>query len=159
MLRGKKATLTLYVGYALVVCLSFFPAEGLGLYDGCSLCSRLAYPFLHANIFHALCNLFVLHQCLRTPHISWWSLLAGYLIAVSYPFPSDIPILGLSGIVYACFGFIAPYAGNKRRFHLIVGLMLLLSLIIPNMAFGIHAYCYAMGLVWGYLNAPLCKDK
>jgi hypothetical protein len=27
------------------------------------------------------------------------------------------------------------------------------------MAVGIHIYCYVVGLLWGYLNSPICQDK
>lgn len=159
MLRTAKAKTGAYAFYTLIAAMSLIPVNGAGLYDGCSVACRLSYPFLHANIFHALCNLFVLHQCLLFPTVRWHTLTMCYLIGISYPFATDIPIVGLSGAVYALFGCIAPYVNNRLSYHSYVIAGLLLSLVIPFMAFGVHAWGYALGLAWGYLNAPICKDR
>ena len=82
-----------------------------------------------------------------------------YLIAISYPFTSSIPIIGLSGFIYAYMGFIAPYVENKVRYNLTILIYICIGIFFPCMAVGVHIYCYALGLLWGYLNAPLCQDK
>lgn len=158
MLREKKGTIALYVWYLAVIGISLIPFEEIGLYDGCSILGRLSYPFLHQNVFHALCNLFVFHQCYRfMPQC--WNLLVFYLFAISYPFPSSTPIIGLSGLVYAYMGYIAPHVEQKAKYNITIAIYLVIGFIFPNMAVGTHIYCYMLGLLWGYLNAPLCKDE
>lgn len=156
MLRNKKKAVAFYV-FAIVECVLPFFDSSIGLHDGCSLVDRLLYPFIHANIFHALLNLLVLWQCLKT-FPRWNSLIAFYIIAISYPLPSENPIVGLSGLLYAYMGYIEPAVKDKMRYNLFIIIYILIGLILPNMAVGIHIYCYAVGLLWGYLNAPVWKD-
>lgn len=158
MLRTKKTQGAVYLWYIVIVCISLYGYDGMGLSEGCSILQRFSYLFFHQNIFHALINLWVFHQCLRCiPCIG--SLLVFYLIAVSYPFAGDIPIVGLSGLVYAYMGYIAPYVQKKVKYNLTILFYLSLGFIFPGMAIGVHIYCYVLGLLWGYLNAPLCQDK
>ena len=82
-----------------------------------------------------------------------------YLFAISYPFTSTAHIIGLSGVVYAYMGYIAPYVEKKVKYNLIIFLYISIGFLFPNMAIGVHIYCYVLGLLWGYLNAPLCQDK
>lgn len=158
MLRTAKTQIAAYVGYALITCLSFLGYDGMGLSDGCSVFQRLGYPFFHQSFFHAAVNLWVFHQCFRSFPCGW-NLVAFYLIAVSYPFHTALPVIGLSGLVYAYMGCIAPYVQRKVRYNTTVAVYILFGLLFPNMAIGVHIYCYALGLLWGYLNAPLCQDE
>lgn len=159
MLRGKKAQVAIYVGYIIIMCVSLLGCDGYGLSSGCTLSQRLSYPIFHQNIFHALINLYVLRQCLRFLPCDIGNFFIFYLIAVSYPLPSALPIVGLSGLVYAYMGFIAPYVERKARYHLTILIYISVGIIFPCMALGVHIYCYVLGLLWGYLNAPLCQDK
>lgn len=158
MLRETKEKITLYVWYLAIAILSLIPIEGIGLYEDCSLLGRLSYPFFHQNVFHALCNLIAFHQCIRFMP-QGWNLLVFYLFAISYPFPSSLPILGMSGMVYAYMGYIAPHVEQKIKYNITITIYLIIGFFFPNMAVGTHIYCYMLGLLWGYLNAPLCKDQ
>lgn len=158
MLRTKKKEIELYIPFVLIVALSLLGHEGMGLYAGCGILQRLSYPLYHQNIFHALINLWALHQCMSAIRCRW-DLVLFYIIAVSYPFPNDIPIIGLSGFVYAYMGYIAPYVKKKVKYNLTILLYISIGLVFPCMAIGVHIYCYVLGLLWGYLNAPLCQDR
>lgn len=140
------------------MCISFLGYDGMGLTFDCSWQNRLSYPFFHQNIFHALINLYVLNQCIRAIPCRW-NILVFYLIAISYNFPTDTPIIGLSGMVYAYMGFIAPYVEKKVKYNLTILSYICVGIFFPCMAVGVHIYCYALGLLWGYLNAPLCQDE
>lgn len=153
----NQEKIALYVGYALVLAISLLGYDGAGLYDGCGFLQRISYPLYHQNIFHALINLWVFHQCFRSIPCGW-NLVIFYLIAVSYPFTTTTPIIGLSGLVYAYMGFIAPYVEKKVKYNLTILFYISIGLVFPNMAIGVHIYCYILGLLWGYLNAPLCQD-
>ena len=157
MLRVKKKTAAFYV-FAVAECVLSFFNFGIGLHDGCSVTDRMLYPFLHANIFHALLNLLVLWQCVKA-FPRWKALVAFYIIAISYPLPSEHPIVGLSGLLYAYMGYIEPMVRDKLRYNLLIVIYLLVGILIPNMAVGIHVYCYAAGLLWVYLNAPVWTDE
>lgn len=158
MLREKKAKIAIYVWYIAIAATSLFPVDGMGLYQGCTLIDRLSYPFLHQNVFHALCNIFVFNQCYRfMPQC--WNLAVFYIFAISYPFASDMPIVGMSGVVYAYMGYIAPNVERKAIYNLTIATYIAIGFVFPNMAVGNHIYCYILGLLWGYLNAPLCRDK
>ncbi len=140
------------------MCISLLGYDGMGLHDGCTFLQRISYPLYHQNIFHALINIWVFNQCAKSFY-GGWNLGVFYLIAVSYPFAAATPIIGLSGLVYAYMGFIAPYVEKKAKYNLSILLYISIGFVFPNMAIGVHIYCYALGLLWGYLNAPLCQDK
>lgn len=157
MLRTTKEKIALYVGYIIIMCISFHSYSGMGLYEGCSFLNRISYPLFHQNIFHAAINLYVLNQCVRYLPCGW-NLLVFYAMAISYPFCSSMPIVGLSGVVYAYMGFIAPYVDNKVKYNITIFFYIFIGTFFPCMAIGVHTYCYVLGLLWGYLNAPLCRD-
>ena len=161
MLGAKKETLGLYVLYALILALPLVMGDrsgNLGLYQGCPLPHRLTYPFLHQSVFHAAVNLYVLWQCQHSTKAGF-NLLVFYAIAVSYPFATGTHIIGLSGLVYAYMGYIAPYVQRKLRYNLTICVYIGIGFLLPCMAVGVHIYCYVLGLLWGYLNAPLCRDE
>ena len=158
MPRTKKTQIATYFCYAIILLLSLHGYNGMGLYDGCTFLQRITYPLYHQNIFHTIINLWVFHQCLRSIPCRW-NVAVFYIIAVSYPFTTATPIIGLSGLVYAYMGYIAPYVENKVRYNLTIFFYISIGFVFPNMAIGVHIYCYVLGLLWGYLNAPLCQDK
>lgn len=159
MLRTKKEKIALYAGYIIIMCITFLGYEGMGLYEGCSMLNRLTYPFFHQNVFHAAINLWVLHQCLKARPCGIVDMVVFYLIAISYYPSSSVPIIGLSGIVYAYMGYIAPFVEKKVRYNIIILSYICVGFFIPCMAVGIHIFCYVVGLLWGYLNSPICQDK
>lgn len=120
MLRGAKEKIALYAVYIIIMCITLMGYDGMGLSDGCTLWQRISYPFFHQNIFHAAINLYVFHQCYRAIPCGIGHMVAFYLIAISYPFLSSVPIIGLSGFIYAYMGFIAPYVENKVRYNLTI---------------------------------------
>lgn len=156
MLRVKKEETALFVWYIVIIVLSLSHHNNVGLCDGCSLVQRLSYPLFHQNVFHALVNIYVLHQCYRA--IPTKCVLLFYVLSVSYPFEATTPIVGMSGIVYAYMGYIAPYVKNKFKYNVTIITYISFGILVPCMAIGVHIYCYAIGLLWSYLNAPLCKD-
>lgn len=158
MLRAKKEKIALCAGYIVIICMACVGCKGTGLSDGCGILHRLGYPLFHQNLFHAIANIYVFNQCVRAIPARW-NILMFYLIAVSYPFPSSVPIVGMSGVVYAYMGFIAPYVRKKLQYNVTILIYISLGFFFPCMAIGVHIYCYALGLLWGYLNAPLCQDK
>ena len=108
MLRETKEKIALYAGYIIIMCITFLGYDGMGLFDDCSIQNRLSYPFFHQNIFHAAINLYVFHQCYRAIPCGIGHLVAFYLIAISYPFTSSVPIIGLSGFIYAYPTLVTP---------------------------------------------------
>lgn len=156
MLRGEKEKIAFYVFAIIEVALSV-THTGIGLCDGCSVTDRLLYPFVHANIFHALGNLVVLWQCMSKFNVRW-HVLVFYAIAVTFPLTSSTPIVGLSGFLYAWIGFIMPWVKAKLYYNCIITLIILAGFFLPGMAVGIHIYCYVVGMLWGYLNSPICKE-
>lgn len=158
MVHATKAQAAIYVGYFIILCISIFGYDGMGLYRGCSMMQRLGYPLFHQNVFHALVNVFVLNQCLKAVPCRY-NIIVFYAIAISYPFASSVPIIGLSGLVYAYMGYIAPFVSKKIKYNLTILIYIGIGFVFSCMAIGVHIYCYVLGLLWGYLNAPLCQDK
>lgn len=153
-----KEKVAFFVFAAIILVLTLTRPAFAGYADGSSLITRLAYPLFHANVFHAFANLFVLWQCIKCFN-AHWHMLVFYAISITYPFPVDVPIMGLSGAIYAYIAFIAPYVKDKTKFHIYVISFILVGTFIPGMAAGVHIYCYTVGLLYSYLNAPLCEDR
>lgn len=154
----SRKTSVVYACYALLAVLSLFSSDGYGLHAGCAWHERMLYPFLHANIFHALVNIYVLELCRRAMPMRW-QLAALYAIAVSYPFSGTTPVIGLSGVVYAYMGCVMTRARNKMRFNLFVVAYLFIGMFFAVVAVRLHAYCYALGMLYGYITLPACNDK
>lgn len=147
---------------SIILCFLFLSTFNLGivgLCNGCSLWQRLAYPFVHNNIWHAAANAYALWQCFKIKKASKALLLSFYAVAISFPFTVTEPIVGLSGMVFAYMGYLAPYVVNRWRFNFVVLLYIGAGLLFPNVAVALHLYCYVAGIVIGCFNVPLWKEK
>lgn len=144
---------------AIVIVLSCFPDVGktIGMYAGCPWSGRLLYSFAHANFLHAAINCWCLLSITFIYNISWRSLLAAYIIAVSYPsaWMGSTPIVGLSGVCFALLGIVALRVVRKLYYQAWIVCYLLIGFMFPNAAAWLHVYCYILGLFVALLNMPL----
>lgn len=129
----------------------------VGIYSGCGLTCRLLYPFHHANILHALLNAWCLLSVVFIYETSLWRLALAYIIAVSVPSfcLSDIPTVGLSGVVFALFGSISFEVERKTYYQLWMLAYLVVGFLFPNTNAWVHLHCYGAGVVVALLNKPI----
>ena len=129
----------------------------VGITAGGSLSDRLAYPFCHANIFHAMGNAYCLFLVTKSYRMSIAALLTAYAIAVAVPafVLSTTPTVGLSGMCFALIGL--PFWRVRRKLYYnawAVGFIAITS-IFNHIAAALHLWCLFMGEAVGFLNAPV----
>lgn len=126
-----------------------------------SVLARLAYPFAHASVLHAVLNCWCLLSLAFIAGISFWQLLVAYVIAISYPsvFLSSVPVVGFSGVCFALLGMVALSVRRKLYYQFWVWLMLVLGWFFPNAAAGLHLWCYLWGMAVAVFTTPMGAIK
>lgn len=129
----------------------------VGAYSECEYYERLLYPFFHANILHASLNAWCLLSVVFLYDISILRLNLSYIAAVSVPsfMLSDIPTLGMSGVVFFLFASISFEVQRKTYYQSWMLFYLALGFLLPNTNGMIHMYCYVLGLFYALLNKPI----
>lgn len=157
---GKISALVISI---LVFCLALQHVdnwEAVGIYSGCGLTCRVLYTFYHANLLHALLNAWCLLSVVFIYDTSVWRLLIAYIIACTIPVVclSDVPTVGLSGVVFALFGSISFEVERKAYYQLWMLAYLFVGFLFPNTNAWVHLYCYIVGLLVALLNKPVKLD-
>lgn len=131
--------------------------KSVGIYTGCGLGCRMLYPFYHANLLHATLNAWCLLSVIFIYDISLWRLILAYIIAVGIPSfcLSDIPTVGLSGVVFALFGSISFEVQRKAYYQLWMLAYLVAGFLFPNTNALVHLFCYLAGGAVALLNKPV----
>lgn len=115
--------------------------------------NRFTYHFYHANIFHFLANAWALW--LMRPSFS--DLAKAYPLAVIASLFALQPTIGFSAIIYAYIGI------NIIRWKVSLvdwGVFItanLITLFIPNIAFGVHFAAFTLGITTWKLKNSLKK--
>ena len=136
--------------------------QSVGIYPGCGLPGRLLYPFFHANPVHAALNAWCLLSVVFMYGVSLLRLLFAYAVAVTVPvgaFGTDMPTVGLSGVVFVLFGSLSFEVRRKAYFQLWMLSYLAIGFLFPNTNAWLHLYCYATGVVAGVLNKPVKSGR
>lgn len=144
--QTKTATLVLSL---LVFMLAFFDApSACMLQPGCGITGRLCYHFFHANVFHAICNIWCLLALAFYYDIEDWELLLAFLIAATVPSVamSSQPIVGASGVCFALMGIVFHKVARKKYYLSWIVPIVAVGFIIPGMAAALHLYCFAVGI-------------
>lgn len=160
---GKTAALVIS---AVVCCIALFGGKdwaAVGLYSGCGLTGRFLYHFFHANIFHAVMNVWCLLSVVFIYEVSAWRLLTAYIVASLIPIDTlslitdgfGTPTVGLSGIVFVLFGAISFEVGRKIYYQAWMLFYLAVGFLFPNTNAWIHLYCYMVGFVIALLTKPI----
>ncbi|MDO5631193.1 MAG: rhomboid family intramembrane serine protease [Paracoccus sp. (in: a-proteobacteria)] len=151
----------------------FWPAivgTGRGVYPFQDLAMFISYGFLHAGLAHLAMNMLSLAVLVRemAPALSTARLLAIYAVAQVagallfwQMHPIGGPMVGASGAVFglagALFGFAVmryrarglPMGGLMRSAAILIGLNLILTLLMPSVAWQAHLGGALAGLIMG----------
>ena len=133
-----------------------------GMYAGCSLVDRMSYPFLHANILHAITNAWCLLVLVFHYNVSWRAMLVAYIIAVAVPnfLLTTQHVVGFSGVCFALMGSISFRVKRKLYWQAWMAAFMLLGFVFPHaVAAWVHLYCYVTAVVIAALNTPLATMK
>ena len=164
--RKHAQVAALVVGVAVVL-LALLRATGVvsfalvGISEGGSWWGRLAHPFLHVGMLHALLNVYVFWQLVFFIPFRLRHLLLAFLVAVTCPASvalwspplwhatSASQVVGLSGVVYVMLGWVVPRVARRVRFCLTVVAWLAFGALVGSVAVGFHGYCFLVGVVIG----------
>ena len=158
--RAGAKVAALVAGVA-VMCLAVaarvwsLPLWGMGIRADAPLWARLAHPFVHGGVLHALVNVYVLWQLVFFWPVRLRHLLAAYAVACSCPAAvalwgggAGVSAVGLSGVLHVLLGMLMPHVRCRRRF---LSALLLWSCVgwwSGCVAVGLHLWCFACGLLW-----------
>ena len=124
------------------------------LQPGCGITGRLCYHFFHANVFHAICNIWCLLALAFYYDIEDWELLLAWLIAASVPswcltlntYDLTLKAIGFSGVCFALMGIVYYKVARKRYYLSWIIPIVAVGFIIPGMAAMLHFYCFIIGI-------------
>ena len=150
--------------------------DAVALSPGCTLSARLLYPFFHGSFLHALLNCWVLLCLVFYYNIGIGNMLLAYLVAVTVPTGNyslftihyslvSAPTVGFSSVVFCLLGITSWLVERKLYYHCWIGSFIAMGYILPYLCsvYGLtvavpnnllHIYCYVVGLLVGFLNAP-----
>lgn len=160
MVKKKAAKATSLLVSILMFCFSLQDIvdwSAVGIFTGCRLGCRFSYPFYHVGVLHALLNAWCLLSVVFIYDISLLRLCFAYIIAVLVPSfcLSNIPTVGLSGIVFALFGSISFEVERKVYYQLWMIVYLIIGFLFPNTNAWVHLYSYLAGCMVALLNKPV----
>ena len=137
-------------------------AFALDASDGCllggTLLQRVTFHFFHANVIHLVMNIYCLLCLAFLFELSLTRMFLAYLIAASYPtvlFPPDLPIIGLSGCIYAAIGLIFFNYDLRMLVLVSLGMYSCFGLLFGNFAVGLHLYCFFAGFLVSLITSDI----
>lgn len=139
----------LAVSLALFV-LSFISQDSVYISRNMAL-NRLFYPLFHANLIHAILNIFCILQLAFYYRMSRWFLLTSYIIAVTAPSCLIEGTLGFSGVIFAALGLYSMIVTRGWVIATHVALYCSLTALFSCVNTLLHLYCYAVGFVCSLL--------
>lgn len=110
---------------------------------------HFVYMFFHANIFHLAGNALAAWFTFRKP----CRIAAAYLVAVlcSFISYSDMPVMGLSSMIYALIGFNTVLMRYPLKAKITLALALSLGLLLPNINGLLHILCFSLSFATAYI--------
>jgi len=121
-----------------------------------NLIHHITYLFVHGSFLHLACNVWYLADfAFRGKTLTPGMWITSFVIAVTMPSISHLPIVGISGMLYALSGFIFIYSSNKRYFLIIFAVMTLFQLILGSVSVSFHLCCFASALASALLMTPI----
>ncbi|MCR5362457.1 MAG: rhomboid family intramembrane serine protease [Bacteroidales bacterium] len=169
---GVRIAVLAVAAVALVLAVAA-DAPSHGLCVGSAVWTRLTYHFFHAGLLHWGVNVAVMLSLAFRARLPWWQWVAAWGLAVGYPWPSHIPLVGLSVWIYAVLGIYSPTVARPVTFGLfqLAGIALgavavpAVAVIcrlagdgdaaVPLMAWEAHLWGYVTGLAVGMVVQPL----
>lgn len=117
---------------------------------------RLAYPFAHGGVLHAVVNCWCLVAVVFIYDVSWLHFAAAYAVAVTVPnfVIGNVPVVGASGMGFALIGMVFWQVRRKMFYSSWVSAALAVGFCFPQCAAGLHLWCCAIGVAIGFVTTP-----
>ena len=159
--ENETKTAALIIGVVILI-LSFWHISFLkvGIYIGCHPMQYLYYPFFHANILHALLNVWTMLSVVFYCKVNPLKFIICYIIAVLPPdfCLQSIPTIGLSGFVFALLGSVTFCFRHPVRYIIQILLFVSAGLFFNNVAVILHLWCFFCGLFVSVVSTPIKKE-
>lgn len=179
MLRREKTKTTALVLTAVILTIQLCRysrsvscgLDAVALSQDCTIYARLLYSFFHASLLHAILNCWVLLCLAFYYNIGIGHLLLSYIVAVTVPSSvcgyaiATTPTVGLSAVVFCLLGLASWQVKRKLYYHCWIASFITMGFVLPYLCSVcgyaiatpnnfLHIYCYVVGLLVGFLNAP-----
>lgn len=130
--------------------------SSVGIYKHCEIFSRLAFHFFHANIFHAILNVWCLLSVAFLYNITLTRIIIAFIIASLTPTCclSATPTVGLSAMLFALFASLSFEVKRKLYYQAWMIAYIAIGFCFPNTNALIHLYAYTAGFALALLNKP-----
>lgn len=113
---------------------------------------------MHGNVMHLLVNMNALLIVAFRMYVKGWKWLCGGVISLCYQTSwTTVPIIGMSGWVYAMLGLMTMSVKSWRWMLLVNVVTIAIGAMLPGIAWGIHAWSYGLGLVISLAVEPIYK--
>lgn len=168
MVRQAKTKTAVLVTGLLVIVMAIvqnalaWNVQEAGISKGATLLTRLTYHFFHANILHAVLNVWCLLSLAFIYDTTASEVIIAYIIASAYPVNyicsitgNTLPTVGLSAICFAIMGQVFWRVKKKRRFMLFAVILIAVGFLFPSANAALHLYAYCAGLIVGALTSPI----
>lgn len=151
MERGKNAKTASLIIVAVLILLHVMeiPAAAVSAYRGGPFYTRFTYQFFHASWIHLAINVWTFLYAVFIYNLKIPSLVVAFIISVIVPL-SATPTVGLSGIVFALYGFISFRFKNKILYHSWMMFFILIGFFFHNINALLHLYCYLTAILVHY---------
>lgn len=153
-------------GIVLWICVVALLVQVLGLLRSETLSAfshvRMSAMLMHGNMMHLCMNLGAMLTVAFKMYVKGWKWLCGFVISMLYPTNwTTVPIIGMSGWVYAMLGLMTMSVKNWRWMLTVNLVTIAMSAILPGIAWGMHAWSYGLGLVISLAVEPhwISKSK
>ena len=147
----KEEKIELVYVFLVTAMVALFWLKGPGLAVGSPIWVRLAYQFVHGNIWHLIANAYCIILLAFNMHQDLKSLIIAYLISCTVPVFDTIPIVGASGICFVLMGWNTWRVARKWYYLAWLSAFIIIGFIIPRFAGFTHFYCALMGIIIGWL--------
>ncbi len=131
---------------------------GMGVHAGCPVAPRMLHPFFHVGTMHAALNAWCLLSVAFVYGVTPKLLLLAWLSSAAFPAAAlgeKAPVVGMSGMVFFLFASVFFRTARKTKYALWMAAYLAAGFVLPSVSGRLHLWCFALGLAYAALNAPL----
>lgn len=157
--KAEKDTALIISAIVIILSVVMPNPTGIGMSADSPLWTHLTYQWFHSGIIHALLNVWCLLSIVFIYNVSIFRMLTAFVVSASVPASliGDIQVIGMSGICYALLGLLSFSVNRKLYYQVYLWSAILFGLVLPNIAVGVHAFCFAIGTFLSLLTTPIFK--